>query len=180
MIVNPQNCFLTVLRFCHGNYSGIELSHKGRHWALRAPRPAPKDFVLWTPIGEVTSSVQLNYIRLSRWGYEKLVASGSRKPGKSQGESSLSPGDYSQAFPGRNASGKAAFSRRARSTASKVSLSFSCNSGNKLRFPYQVTSAIAGPGASGPWFGSGANSPSVPLAGGFIGEWLLYPVWKHT
>ena len=41
-------------------------------------------------------------------GLRKLVASGPRKPGKSQGESSFSPGDYSQAFPGRIASGMAA------------------------------------------------------------------------
>ena len=130
--------------------------------------------------GEITPVVIPNFLRLSGWGYGKFEASGPGKPGKIPGESSLSPGDLSLAFTGREASRQASFRRRARSTASKDCLFLSSFSGSKVCFPNVVTSANAGPGASGPWFGSGANSPSVTPCYSLKVFFKSLPYFLHT
>ena len=57
---------------------------------------------------------QLSLAALERTQVRRLLAQG--KPGKSQGESELSPGDSSQAFPGCFASGLAAFAPQPQSS----------------------------------------------------------------
>ena len=59
---------------------------KGIRWALRAPRPAPEGFTLWTPTGEITLLGREEYIRQSIWGYGSLWLLAQESPGKSQGK----------------------------------------------------------------------------------------------
>ena len=83
-----------------------------------------------------------------------LLAKESRE--NPRGKSSLFPGDYSQAFPGCEASGLAASppGQKHNGVKSIVRVA-SSNSGNQVRATMQAVSVVAGPGWSPPWWGAG-------------------------
>ncbi len=85
--------------------------------ASAAPKPRGKGFHPLHPNRRLYKLGKESKLRLTRWGYGKLDGFWPKEsPGKSEGESTLSPADYSQAFPGCFASGLASKGRRARST----------------------------------------------------------------
>ena len=117
--------------------------NKRERWGLRAPRPCGKGFHPLHPSRRISKPGRANKFRLLRWGIRKIEASGPRKPGKSQGESELSPGDYSLAFPGCFASGKAASPPGQKHNDVKpIFLVPTGNSGNQVVLSLFVTSAI--------------------------------------
>ena len=83
---------------------------------------------------------QINNLRRLHWGYEKFEGFWPIESlGKSEGESLLSPADYSLAFPGCFASGLASFGRRARSIAA--------SSHSSASFPNTISGVIYQAGA---------------------------------
>ena len=84
------------------------------------------------------------------------------KAGKIPGESSLSPGDYSQAFPGCEASGLAASppGQKHNGVKSDFRVPF-CYSGNQLDSFIQAVSTKWVQGAKSP--GAGVRGPHRPL-----------------
>ena len=138
-------------------------------WGLRAPRPAPEGFPLWTPTGE-TAILGRHTASACDWGIRYMEGFWPIESRENpRWESLLSPEDYSPAFPGCFASGLAAFSRRARSTAAASLAVFSSTSGEIACLLRQAISASVGPGRSSPWWGAG-QSPADPFAGFQISE----------
>ena len=92
---------------------------------------------------------------------EGLKASGPRKPGKSEGESKLSPTDYSLAFPGCKASGLAASPPGQKHNGTKFIFRVPfCYSGNQFDSLCQAVSTKWVQGAKSP--GAGVRGPHRP------------------
>ena len=119
------------------------LIHLGVTLGLFAPDPnqGPED--PGPAIGEITL-LGISTVSACRAGVtEGLKASGPRKPGKSEGESKLSPADYSLAFPGCEASGLAASPPGQKRNGVKPDFHVPPSiSGNQADFPIQAISAI--------------------------------------
>ena len=137
------------------------LIHLGVTLGLFAPDPnqGPEDPGPAT--GEITL-LGISTVSACRAGVtEGLKASGPRKPGKSEGESKLSPKDYSLAFPGCDASGLAASPPGQKHNGVKsdfrVPLSIS---GNQAVLHNQAASAIEVQEMKSP--GVGARGPHRP------------------
>ena len=88
---------------------------RGR-WALRAPRPAPKDFVLWTPSQRKSMGGEKKQPSLAAPGatrVRRLLAH--RKPGKIPRGKLAFPWRFSPGFPRMQSIRAGRFSGRARS-----------------------------------------------------------------
>ena len=119
-------------------------------------------FVPGPAIGEITL-LGISMASACRAGVtESLRASGPRKPGKSEGESKLSPADYSLAFPGCKASGLAASPPGQKRNGVKPDFHVPPSiSGNQADFPIQAISAIEVQEMKSP--GAGVRGPHRPL-----------------
>ena len=131
-------------------------------------------FVPGPAIGEITL-LGISTTSACRAGVtESLRASGPRKPGKSEGESKISPTDYSLAFPGCKASGLAASPPGQKHHGVKSdSRGPPGLSGNQAGFLLHVISAIEVQEMKSP--GAGARGPHRPSPRSVLKRPLLNP-----
>ena len=137
--------------------------------------PEPEGFTLRTPISDFSLLGREEYIRLSIRGYGSEWLLAQESLGKSPGESSLSPGDYSLAFTGRKASGQAASPPGQKHDVENLLCSLSIISGKIVSSSWQAVSAAGVQRTES--FGAGSRGPQRPSPPRFVGDLKFF--WKE-
>ena len=149
------------------------------------PRPAPKDFgqgfrpayaendpldhfpsvsAPLDPIGEITTRGKTNSFRHSIWGYEKLEASGPRKPGKISGKSSFFP-EILPGFPRTRGVREGGFAAGPEAQRRKLAIHLQVTAGTNDSHQVKQIPLLRDQGPQAPGRRSGGGQPpAFPLA----------------